>query len=670
VCRPYWKDEYCKQQLPHLAFDDWLEFYKSTRRFVDVSALTANGPVTFTLSGTAVASGSSQPPPTISGGATDALRQATRFTGAGADQTQPYWPVQLNVKVTPVSFAMYMTSSKTFRPRDGRDPVAVSGCDQNPDDCRQTLEVCIAGVEGSCLTPSEGRDTNVPLVTYQLRLSPAKDPATGNPRPWLPGQSTNFGKDKADVPDYVFESTKTPSLTMTSVSALEAQRFTVLSQDYGGMAWLSGKATLQGKTVDIGVPDAEGYVGAPSTSPPSCVALKDFLQHPFISLPVDQDCNGIADSWEAPYANALLGMDHFPDPSIDTDFGAQGTETLASIRGDGLSVHDEYRGFHVGQSRNPKWISTDPTRQDLFYWDAGKLGTTHCAGDHPDIFDCILGQSTKGFMDIHPVDELLSHGNRAATTRKNAQGKIEATNTAPINQNSIYKMSLGNSPQPRIAYAVIYVDQPLGKGTSGRSGEDGEFDFSYRNAGTRIYIDKKQITDFTKMPAGTLLAKTIAHETGHKLGRDHPRRCADTPVAYDPTTAGRLGIDEFMQESRKRLDVYVRYKIYDLNGINRRETLAEGNYKIVSQTAAPNSSVTPPDWTYKLRLEKINNKVPTAVFVRAHLQTQEGLLMDWTADLNLTLPSMWQWNPRDINTLCLLPNGCSVSTTVWPKCSF
>jgi hypothetical protein len=49
-----------------------------------------------------------------------------------------------------------------------------------------------------------------------------------------------------------------------------------------------------GQTFD---PDVVGDDGEDLT-PPSCVTASEFQSHPFASLPVDQDCNGIADSWE------------------------------------------------------------------------------------------------------------------------------------------------------------------------------------------------------------------------------------------------------------------------------------------------------------------------------------------------------------------------------------
>lgn len=118
-CWQYLFGYLCKQQNPSYTFDDWLYSWKETQQFLDVSALTANGPVTLTLTGTAAGNPTS-------------------------------WPVQINGGVSSVAFKMQQTTSSTFRPRDARDPAATSGCDQNPTDCRQTFNVGLSGMPTSC----------------------------------------------------------------------------------------------------------------------------------------------------------------------------------------------------------------------------------------------------------------------------------------------------------------------------------------------------------------------------------------------------------------------------------------------------------------------------------------------------------------------------------------
>lgn len=216
---------------------------------------------------------------------------------------------------------------------------------------------------------------------------------------------------------------------------------------------------------------------------------------------------------------------------MDTDLGALGDATPANLKGDGLSVHDEYRGFHVlnPSTGKPQWISTDPTRQDLFYWDADHIGKTASDSVGTGVFNAILGRTTSAFMDIHPVDRQLSNGNRGARQSKEAN---------PINKNTLY-------PQ-RKAYAIIYVNTGLDKGTLGKAGGSTEI-LSFTNAGTPILIDKNQITGAASnsdMLPGTLLEQSIAHETGHKLSRVHPLRCANVSQPYDSANAPSLRIGE------------------------------------------------------------------------------------------------------------------------------
>jgi hypothetical protein len=119
------------------------------------------------------------------------------------------------------------------------------------------------------------------------------------------------------------------------------------------------------------------------------------LKKSSITLPLDEDNNGIADVWEKPYANQLGLGDHFVDPSLDSDPGFDGDATSPEIRGDGFSAHDEYRGFHVLENGNRKWISTDPTKQDLFYTDPdGFVG---------EALKPIFGALTGSFITLHEV---------------------------------------------------------------------------------------------------------------------------------------------------------------------------------------------------------------------------------------------------------------------------
>ena len=191
---------------------------------------------------------------------------------------------------------------------------------------------------------------------------------------WLQGTSTNFGDDTAADPDYVFERAKNPTLSAPQDGGLSistpgfvtgVQPLTVSSRDFGGAAQLRGIATLENLlTVDVDIVDTT-QGGAP-VAIPSGACGASYRVHPFASLPVDQDCDGMADGWEAFYGGIT--------PSADGDQAANGGSTV----GDGLIALDEYRGFHYIErsSGSPvvSWTSTDPVRKlDLFFWDADGL---------------------------------------------------------------------------------------------------------------------------------------------------------------------------------------------------------------------------------------------------------------------------------------------------------
>jgi hypothetical protein len=654
---------------PWIKWPDSL-YYEGSRWYLnkfhvfDVSSLTASKPLPLTLQ---VQIKIKSPDSNDWGGdwwnplgVTVGLLGGTRFT---LSQTQP-----------------------SFRPRDARDPAAYctqadATGQQHDGDCHPQFKVTLTGLES--YGPGWAGIISPSIAFTLTAATPLAAAGT-----WLQGTSTNYGTDAVTDPDYIFEASKQTAANLTvegplsmvanpgsfqtgTVYGTDPQKpdgvpsptvsmpITVTSQDFGGKAYLRAALTLGPGASAIDAEIVDPVTGLDVKAPVAGTKCgTDFAAHPFASLPVDQDCNGIADSWEKPFAQALLGQDFFPDPSADLDRGALGKDTPLPQFGDGLSVHDEYRGFHVldPQTGNAKWIATDPGRPDLFYWDADHIGRTRSDRVGTGVFNSILGATTSAFMDIHPVDALLSNGNRAAKDIKEARA---------INKNTIY-------PQHK-AYAVIYVNKPLDPGKTGKSGAAMD-DYAFTNAGTPILIDKSQITSTegkTWFQSGTLLAQTIAHETGHKLSRQHPLRCANTPVAYDPSQAGFLTVNQFMQNGAHLLDLYARYKVYSFNGIHKRETaFPPGEYQIAESSETPlPGTIVPPDWTYKIRAKPNGEERNLPALTELAIQTQEGLMMDWTPDLTFTTPGTWNWASRDINALCFQPNGCKTPQTAWPGCS-
>ncbi len=193
-----------------------------------------------------------------------------------------------------------------FRPEDARDETATSGCSGNPgDNCRPLFTVHWAAPGGSS-------DCSDFAVTYDFTLDHPSQIAGQPVTAWLKGTSSNGGTDDVNFPDYIF-GPQTDSqllaadqggLHLATVSPLDTSQdvqVVVKSRDYGGSAVLRPKATIKGSCVVGGKATVAFNVideSSEDVKPPACADAADFAKHPFASLPVDQDCNGIADDWE------------------------------------------------------------------------------------------------------------------------------------------------------------------------------------------------------------------------------------------------------------------------------------------------------------------------------------------------------------------------------------
>jgi hypothetical protein len=234
---------------------------------------------------------------------------------------------------------------------------------------------------------------------------------------------------------------------------------------------------------------------------------------------------------------------------------------------------------------------------------------------------------------------------------------------------------------------VIYLRKGLDNGVLGQSGVVGtlrgkkQIDFALKNAGTPMFIDATKIATLEttrSLPAGSYLAAVIAHETGHKLSRVHPVRCA-APVPYNPNSAPGLSLGQFMQGGSGFQDFYVRYIICAFappppNGIQKSERVVSPKGYTFPDTSeakeTPSAGVTPPSWTYRLRASSIIPKASRIAVPELPIQTQEGRMMDWTLDLRLIQGNgPWAWADRDKDSLCLKPDGCLLPMKVWPGCT-
>jgi len=554
-------------------------------------------------------------------------------------------------------FTMTQTSS-TFRPFDARDPVV--DCPQTPspplgDNCHQIYQVqlTLPGRPGVVLS-SQARRAGPGLPTastepkdltmtgdfttlFQFGLAPPTRLVNGSPAPgaWLPGTSTNYTPPNTDLgapdPDYVMESRLNPSLTIdpsgvkASIqvggigSGPPSTTVIVTSNDFGGSAEFSGTALIQGMTFNINVVDTNGNQVQPPSDGPMMLCGTDFAKQPFASLPVDQDCNGIADSWEAQYTNPPGG--HL-DPTADNEPGYDGTTV-----GDGYSVHDEYRGFHyiqdavnVNDQSNPngvvRWTSTDPVNiQDVFFWDS--VIPAPGAAD-PCRFPTDTTGSTTAGSTLQPncvttairsllepqmvTSNSLSFGGqpfmkfwRVNAVQASARSGSDPTLGVKIfNKNSITQPSVSVFSQLYLGgYAVVYGNVPNDKLIPGLS-ECGPTNANYlgfyanangfaNNGLSLIDIAMQQIVACASnasqspgdggYPQATLLAMVVAHETGHRFGLFHTYR----PVVYAgqlplPTVADSffpLSMDNYMDQTDAPATIYLRYAITQVsNAVN------------------------------------------------------------------------------------------------------
>ncbi len=319
----------------------------------------------------------------------------------------------------------------------------------------------------------------------------------------LAGISTNFGADAG--PDYEFQAkpdiysigssgTGQEAISAGSVRSLAV---TVKSLDFGGTGKLKCSIALDGLNMTI-----EATILKPSDAPPN-FAVPNGTQ--FASLPIDQNGNGIADSWDLQYGVSSA--------SEDNDVGG---------RGDGLSAHDEYRGFHhldPDKLTSTIWSRTDPRDAlDLFYW--SKVSKSNCSGGGYSE-DCIhtavraiLGPQSTTVLKVRPVNALQANSN--------GKTAYDVQQVDVFNQNS---RAFGS----RQNFAVVFQHRDLNASCSGpvrRSGVLGNAQ-TFGSDGIPILLDVTQIgacANLNSFPPAVYLARTVAHETGHKLDCSHPTR--------------------------------------------------------------------------------------------------------------------------------------------------
>jgi hypothetical protein len=499
--------------------------------------------------------------------------------------------------------------------------------------------------------PYTGIDFNLSLPAYQTA--------------WLPGNSTNNGTDTD--PDYVFcgllDQPQPVQLLALDQNGLHinmpapgpTNQVNVCSHDYGGVAILRATVTIGGTPLEARIVGPNAL----SPPPPTCAGAGQFA-----SLPVDQDCDGIADSWEAPYKNT-------PGYNADADLdGGPGQP------GDGFTVRDEYRGFHYvtddwdETTQDPtkiRWIRTDPTKKDVFFWDND--------GTFTQALRAILAPTTQ------PI--VYRRVSAAQANPQTAGQPVGGVN--PLNKNSpTVKTTFGFALD---FYNGMASDEP--PTTIGMSSGNAD-------NGKPIYINNPVILRWSAyVDPAMLRALTVAHEVGHVFGLCH---YADL-LSYQPVPPATLANLNFYQYALgSKTDpllgtlsqTYGRFNAYlsipgPIISLDRFDTLQydlAGNDLLTSDDLPtvyspfvafgpplsyyrPDNQVyygTPPNgWTPPSTIVQnnwLNTIVPGLGGIVAVRQC--GYIMDASArlfDPNLQTPGSWSWRPA-----AAVPPGCVASS--------
>ncbi|HXN46482.1 MAG TPA: hypothetical protein VN893_07560 [Bryobacteraceae bacterium] len=602
-------------------------------------------------------------------------------------------PLQLQVGMAVTAFGQYYTMSlqfavfadveftltqtpKGFRPEDARDDPATSNCSGAPgDNCRPSFTVKLKETTNGPYWPADLH------VAYDFNLRHpaviAGQPVTG----WLKGSSTNSdgpldAPDDANYADYVFDRQGDTQLGAPDPDGLHVATVqpidyssangnspggedqevdvTVTSRDYGGSAVLRPTVTITGtglvKAVTgeakFNIVDDQGNDVKPPD--PGCVAADDFVKRPYASLPVDQDCNGIADDWEQNYLydissnSQLCGGGPLTSLTGDEDNEPGPVDASGQRRcGDGLTVRDEYRGFHVysedgSGAWHKTWASLDPAKkQDVFFladwnWPDGRPFADSISGPN-----AILARETP-FIAYHRVQSDYA----GALTANGRRGRINA-----------------NSQGRNRAYAITYQDA----GTSG-TGVLADAQENQIDGLSPVLIYSGTITAKAAnvgFPLEVLQDETAAHETGHRFGLYHPVRqgCCNAV----PFQAKQLDTLTFTQFTTPPNDLRRLFALYRIYGYTNPVVASEdqvyldtlGIPGVAIQAQQIHGHFRRPGYdqdssaVYEIRL---NVRLPA---LPAHLviQNQRRFLMDWSPRLTMHDGAQWHFAPDDLDQI-------------------
>jgi hypothetical protein len=273
----------------------------------------------------------------------------------------------------------------------------------------------------------------------------------------------------------------------------------ITSRDFGGRARVYSELVLSDGTI---VPsDSVLDADLNEVSKPACLSQSEFK---FATLPLDQDCDEIADAWErSPTDTDAPGVGQIIAGQDDDEPGPGGAPI-----GDGFTAHDEYRGFHfitrVGQNVVVNWGRTDPNYvKNVFYFDP----------EYDNEF-----KFSSYIAPLLATEHIRLNVLELDSTQANAfpgQSSIGVPWVGALARNSMLNAAASNPTR-----SLVLLRRTIGGDALG-------FAQSFRSDGIPILIDKQEIDSlvtFTNQNAGFLTALVIAHEVGHKFGLGHPLR--------------------------------------------------------------------------------------------------------------------------------------------------
>lgn len=396
-------------------------------------------------------------------------------------------PIGFQVNIDP-TFRFSLTNTKnSFVPKDRSDN-SFGACNGSAAlGCTSNHQVSIGGL----LLGDEMKRK----VTFELHHY---DGISGDRK----GVSSNKGSaEETTAHDYLFPQGQTGfdnpgsnAREITTSEAVSSATVLVDSRDYGGIGILQAKIEHDGSWIYAEVdPYDIDYqeVAVSNCASPSRAGL-------FAQLPIDRDCNWIADTWEAFYLTAPQKMDRYEDMEATTQIPPAGY-----VRGDGFGAYDEYRGFHVVTADGATHIRTNPKKLDTFFNDdTGARGQFSKAVW--DLVGALLsGPEQSGPIAFHEVssEQFDKVGLVSLSLNKNSEAGQDASLRGYVNI-----FAVGTA-----ADAYCNDVKKMGGALEGKGG-----------TAIRICVAKINVSASTHAKsASSIIAHTVAHEYGHRFGLQH-----------------------------------------------------------------------------------------------------------------------------------------------------